>query len=201
MAKSTFDLPDNYREIYALDLQKDKKTAVLVNSIAIALMVTLIIAGTVAKPGAFSAMVSTFIQSIQSGNFYTAPFMLLALGAGQLAYIILHELTHGVFIKIFSRKKAKYGFTGLYAFASSEAYFNKRDYIIIALAPVVLWGIVLFMLCSTVPPHWFWIVYLIQITNLSGAAGDFYVTWKFSKLPSDILVKDAGTSMKVYSAN
>ena len=30
------------------------------------------------------------------------------------------------------------------------------------------------------------------------AAGDFYVAWKFWKLPEDILVQDDGSSMRVY---
>lgn len=200
MAKTTFILPDNYTEIYSLDLQKDKKTAILVNGVAIAITILLIAAGIWTTPGAFSATIDAASKSILSHKFYVAALMLFAVAAGQIAYIILHEFVHGIFIRLFSGKNAKYGFTGIYAFASSEAYFNKQDYIVIALAPVVVWGIMLFAACMAVPTHWFWIVYSIQITNLSGAAGDYYVTWKFSKLPSDILVKDAGTSMKVYSA-
>lgn len=51
-----------------------------------------------------------------------------------------------------------------------------------------------------VPQNWFWVVYFIQIFNISGAAGDFYVTAKFSKMPDDILISDSGIGMKVYSA-
>lgn len=69
----------------------------------------------------------------------------------------------------------------------------------VALAPVVLWGIVLLIINLLVSDEWIWIVYLIQITNISGAAGDFYVTAKFLKMPEDILVKDRGVSMTVYA--
>jgi len=67
------------------------------------------------------------------------------------------------------------------------------------LAPVVFWGIVLAVINVLVPLEWFWVVYFIQIINLSGAAGDLYVTVKFSRLPSDILVQDYGVGMTVYS--
>jgi hypothetical protein len=87
----------------------------------------------------------------------------------------------------------------MYAYAGSEAYFNKKSYIIIALAPVVIWGAVLGVLCAVLPQSWFWVVYLIQIGNISGAAGDFYVTFKFLKLPKDILVNDTGVAMTVYT--
>ncbi|MCI2113311.1 MAG: DUF3267 domain-containing protein [Ruminococcus sp.] len=97
------------------------------------------------------------------------------------------------------QKKVKYGFTGLYAFAGCEEYFSKKPYIVIALAPIVVWGVVLAAVCCFVPESWFWVVYFIQIMNLSGAAGDLYVTCKFSKFPKDILIKDTGLEMKVYS--
>lgn len=51
-----------------------------------------------------------------------------------------------------------------------------------------------------VPYEWFWVVYLIQLINLSGAAGDLFVTVRFSKMPKDILVRDYGVGMTVYSA-
>lgn len=89
--------------------------------------------------------------------------------------------------------------TGLYAYAGSEAYFTKKRYFIIALAPVAVWGVVLLALCMLVPAPWFWTVYLIQIGNIAGAAGDFYVVWRFAAMPPDILVRDAGVDMTVYS--
>ena len=94
-------------------------------------------------------------------------------------------------MKYFSGAPVRYGFTGLYAYARSEAYFTKKRYFIIALAPVAVWGVVLLALCMLVPAPWFWTVYLIQIGNIAGAAGDFYVVWRFAAMPPDILVRDA----------
>ena len=116
-----------------------------------------------------------------------------------ILYIILHEAVHGIAMKICGTKKVKYGFTGLYAFAGSEDFYDKKSYIAIALAPVVFWGIVLGVINFLVPVEWFWVVYIIQIMNLSGAAGDLFVTVKFSSMPKDILVQDSGLEMTVYS--
>ena len=52
--------------------------------------------------------------------------------------MILHEIIHGGFMKAFSGLKPRYGFTGLYAYAGSDALFNRRQYLIIAFAPVVI---------------------------------------------------------------
>ena len=113
--------------------------------------------------------------------------------------MVLHEIVHGIAMKMCGTKKVRYGFTGLYAYAGSDDYYDKKAYIFIALAPVVFWGVVLLIINLLVPIGWFWVVYFIQIINLSGAAGDLFVTAKFLRLPNDVLVKDYGVSMTVYS--
>ena len=118
--------------------------------------------------------------------------------AAIVVYMVLHELVHGIAMRLCGTKKIKYGFTGMYAFAGSEDYYYKKPYIFIALAPVVLWGVVLAIITPLVPEQWFWVVYMIQVTNISGAAGDLFVTVKFSRFSDSILVKDYGVGMSVY---
>ena len=123
---------------------------------------------------------------------------LLLMVIGVLLYLVLHELTHAVCMKYYGAEKVKFGYTGLYAYAGSDAYFGKKPYIVIALAPVVVWGVVLLILNLLAGDGWFWVVWLIQVSNLSGAAGDLYVTAKLSKMSADILIQDSGVSMTVY---
>lgn len=189
---NTTTLPAGYTEIFALDLQKNKKIALIVNGIALLIAVPMFVAGILIEP-------LTALYQTDSGIL---PMLVRAgvLFVGMFLYIILHEAVHGICMKHFVDVKIKYGFTGLYAFAGCDAYFNKRSYIIIALAPVVVWGVVLAILNCFVSAEWFWVVYFIQIMNISGAAGDIYVTCKFAKMPKDILVRDTGVAMTVYSA-
>ena len=188
--KSFENLPENYNKIYVIDLQKNKKMSVIVNGLAI------IIAALLAIPMSFIVPFNTMFD-VESGmnTMLMKSGILIAL---MIAYMVLHELVHGIAMKICGTKRVKYGFTGLYAFAGSNDYYDKKSYIFIALAPVVLWGIVLVIVNLLVPIEWFWIVYLIQIINLSGAAGDLFVTVKFSRLPSDILIQDYGVGMTVF---
>ena len=74
--------------------------------------------------------------------------------ASSLVYIVLHELTHAVAMKAFGTKKVKFGYTGVYAFAGSNDYYTKGAYLIIALTPVVVWGVVLAVLNAIVPSAW-----------------------------------------------
>ena len=189
--KAVEKLPEGYQEIYALNLQKNKKMSLIVNLIAVIIAVLLTI------PMHFVVPIWTMF-SMEAGlkNYI---FRFVALLVFMVLYIILHELVHGAAMKLCGTKKVKYGFTGLYAFAGSEDYYNKKAYIFIALAPVVLWGVVLAVINPFVPVEWFWIVYLVQIMNLSGAAGDLFVTIKFSRMPRDILVQDSGLGMTVFS--
>ena len=46
---------------------------------------------------------------------------------------------------------------------------------------------------------WFWIVYLIEVLNLSGSAGDLYVFYWMIRLPNDLLINDDGMSMRFYT--
>lgn len=190
MERSYLQLPESYHESFRVDLQKDKKLALLVNGGALVIALVMIL------PAVRLVSIGTLFSFEQGFGGYAARFLTLILGS--IAYIFLHELTHGVFIRIFSGKKPMFGFTGLYAYAGSTAYFAKVPYLIIALAPVVIWGIVLLILNVLFPLEWFYVFYLIQVANLSGAAGDLYITFRFLRLPNNILVQDTGVSMTVF---
>lgn len=181
--KAYNSFPDGYKEIYKLDMQKDKKLAFWLNFSSVVI-----------------ALIMGFIPAMLVGNPFSIPPLHWVLAfALEIVYIVLHELVHGIAMKCVGTKKVKYGFTGLYAFAGSADYYDKSSYITIALAPVVLWGIVLAVVQCFVPVEYFWIPWLVQISNIAGACGDAFVTAKFSKMPKDILVSDYGVGMTVYS--
>ncbi len=182
--KAKQQLPSEYRQTLHIDLQKDKKNALIVNVMSFVIMLAMILMGNFITP------ISCFIQEIFP--------LIFVMMAGTLIYTVLHELVHGIFIRIFSGIRPHYGFTGLYAYAGSNAYFDRLHYTVIALAPVVIWGIVLAALCAVTRGKWFWVVYFLETYNISGASGDFYVVWRFSKLSKDILIQDTGIAMTVF---
>ncbi len=180
------NLPEGYQEIKKVNLQKDKKLVIIVNLAALFLMLPLLILGVLIKPINFYEIVNN-------------PIVLCIILFLLIAYIILHEVVHGILIYIYSKRKPKYGFTGLYAYAGSESYFNKKQYIVIALSPIVIWGVVLLILNILLPFKFFWIIYFIQVNNISGAAGDLYITLVINKMPPNVLIKDTGIEMTIYS--
>ena len=183
-------LPEDYGEIYSLNLQKDKRTAIIVNLLALAIAAVMAV-----SMNFFVPVTSVFDMS---GGIVRYFLRLAALIVLMVLYMVLHELVHGIAMKLCGTKRVKYGFTGLYAFAGSEDYYDKKSYIFIALAPIVLWGTVLAAVNFFVPTEWVWIVYMIQLINISGAAGDLFAAVKFSRMPKNILIQDSGVSMRVF---
>ena len=184
-------LPEGYKEIYAVDLHKNKKMALLVNFLAAIISLVCIV------PMVFAVPISNlFITKSAYDNYRIRAICLIVF---MLLYMVLHELVHGIAMRMCGTKKVRYGLIGLYAFAASDDYYNKRAYIFIALAPIVLLGCIIAVVNCFVPVEWFWVVYMVQVLNLSGAAGDLFVTIKFSRLPKDILIKDHGVGMEVFS--
>ena len=189
--KALQELPQDYRAICAIDLQKNKKLALLVNGMA------LVIAALMVVPMHLTVSFATLFDMSRGMGAYFLRFGVLLVAI--VAYMILHELVHGIVMKCCGTKQVKYGFTGVYAFAGSQDYYDKKSYITIALARVIVWGLVLVVVQLLLSVEWLWVVYLVQICNISGAAGDLYVTVRFSRLPADILVQDYGVGMTVYS--
>ena len=187
-------LPENFREIADFDLQKNKKQMLWVNGISLVILLALMV------PMMFVVPLNTMLSDLSDMNMGLHLLIKFAAIFGfMIIYMILHELVHGICMRAIAGVKPKYGFTGMYAFAACDAYFGKGAYILIALAPVVLWGIVLAVITPLVPVTWFWIVYFIQLMNLSGAAGDLYVTFCLLRMPKDVLIRDWGVAMKVYA--
>ena len=189
--KAIQSLPDDYREIYSVNLQKDKKVAIFIIVLALLIFAVMVI------PMNSFVPISTLFNMETGLLNYCLRFFVLIISL--LIYMCLHEFIHCITMKAFGTQKVKYGFTGIYAFAGSDDYYDKKSYITIALAPVVVFLFVLAAINLIVPQDWFWVVYILQICNIAGAAGDIFVTIKFAKMPKNIVVRDSGVGMTVYS--
>lgn len=119
MKPSYTELPVGYGEILAVDLQKNKKLAILINVAAV------LISAVMAVAAVFFVPISTLFDVSEGLGVYLLRMGVLMVGL--VAYIVLHELVHGVTMRLCGTKKIKYGFTGLYAFAGSTDYYSKKS--------------------------------------------------------------------------
>lgn len=183
-------LPENYDLLDTIDLKNDRKSNGLVQAISIVIYILMFLGGYFTKNLTFFAYL----------HYKYILFNLLIAVLGSIVYIVLHELTHALFMKIFAPKcKPRFGFTAGMAFAYSDEYFKKIPYVVITLAPLVLWTALLLIPCLLVPVIYFWGVYFIQMFNVAGAAGDLFVTIKLLRKPSNVLISDSGVQMEIYS--
>ena len=93
--------------------------------------------------------------------------------------------------------KPSFGIRLPYAWCGSPVWFDRRSHIITALAPVLLWGILLQILIAALPREWFWPLWLTQLSNLSGSAGDIYCVYYLARMKGELLIQDTGTRMRI----
>ena len=179
-------LPAGYRLAEIMDFVRNRKLLLTVNLAGLGVALLMITGALFVKPIAAT-------WNLLMDHWY----LWLTIPAMNLAYILLHELTHGIFMYALSGVRPKYGVKLCYAYAGSSVWFDRKSHILIALAPVILWGVILQILCALLPDAWFWLIWLVQIANVSGAAGDIYCSVHLIRLPGDILIQDTGTRMRV----
>ena len=132
--KSFQTLPEGYAQIFRVDLQKNKKQAYLVNGAAVGITLVMFLLG--------RALVPFAVFFDISGGMKPFFIRVLALVAGTVGYVLLHELIHAIVMKLCGTEKVKLGFSGGYFYAGSRDYYPKAPYFCIALAPVVILGVI-----------------------------------------------------------
>lgn len=185
-------LPDGYRLIGKIELSDDLPTARKIAILSVAIAVVSFCVGLALVP-----FRRTF--SVEAGVGILLRRIVCTIGL-ILAYLILHEGVHGLFIRILGKVKPTFGVSGAYLYAGTDrAWFDRMSYLVIALAPVVVWTIVLTIGLAMASSQWFWALYLVQVVNLSGSAGDLFLAGTVLRMPPDVLVQDTGVSMSFFS--
>ncbi len=179
------ELPVDYREIAVIDLDKNRREKTLVNVLSFALFAAVLLAGFLLQP--LSGITAAFAGKIW------------ALAGMLVVYVVLHEAVHGLMIYLCSRVKPRFGMQSVYFYAASSVYFDKKSYLCIAIAPLVLLGALLLLLHFLLPPDWFWVLLCTQAMNFSGAAGDLYCFVRVVGFPKEILIQDSGVDMRIYA--
>ena len=180
------ELPKGYRYAGTMDFTRNKKQVVALLKVGVALT---------AIPAVLGVAVSFLRPQVMV--FARDWRMWLWMALMLIAYIPLHELTHGAVMYALSDVPPTYGFKLPYAWAGSTVWFDRRSHVITALAPVVLWGVILQILIFALPEKWFWPLWIIQISNLSGSAGDIYCAWALLKMDCDLLIQDTCVRMRI----
>ncbi|MGL6198076.1 MAG: DUF3267 domain-containing protein [Lachnospiraceae bacterium] len=184
---SVESLPDNYKLECCISMEKNLKLTVGLNIGGLLLLIPFII-------GMF------FLLPKGEFSFTIGFFPLILLCAGIVFILLLHELVHGFFFKVYSKGKVRYGFKRFYAYACSpDYYFRKNEYIIIGLAPFIILNLLMVLMLLFVKGALFYVLYIILAVHFVGCIGDLYVVIKLIKYKPETLIRDTGDKMEFYT--
>lgn len=194
MKKSSalINLPQGYGIANTINLKKDRMTMIGLSSTAILIGWALI-----DIMDSYFVPLKTYFDPFQSRFEHIMAYVYII--SCSFIYAVCHEFVHGGFMKLYGIKQVFYGFNGIVAYAGNKEYIYKKDYNVIALAPLVILGIILLILNVLVRGQFFWLVYVVQVFNVAGSVGDVYVVLLLRDYPDDTLVKDEGTTMRFYT--
>ena len=123
------------------------------------------------------------------------------LFAACLLTLVLHELVHGLAMKIYGAKP-KYGviWKGLMFYATSPEYaYQRNKYIVIALAPLVLISsLVILGMWIFNGTFWIFLLGICGTLNASGAVGDIWITMIVLRYANTAYVIDDRDGIRVF---
>jgi len=183
-------IPENYDIYDRIDLTRDKK------AIRLIIIWTLLVVAGMIIPMLYVHPVSEAF-GLSAGRLIAA---MLASIIGLIIYIPLHEWVHGVFIRLFTGESASFKIElkkGMIC-ASSSWLFKKVPYVIVAAAPVLVWAVIIGILLCDIEEKYFWFLYVVQIFNVTGSAGDLYVICMAMRMPANVLISDSGAAMNFF---
>jgi hypothetical protein len=106
----------------------------------------------------------------------------------------LHELIHGAVYKLLGAPRVAYGadWSKMVFYAIAPSYVvNAREFIVLALAPFVVFTLLFIPLLFLIPPNWLWAVWGLFLLHTSGCAGDFaMVSFCYENRGKDLVTYD-----------
>lgn len=186
MEKYYNELPSGYKAYKVIDAT-NKKTIIWLNVIAIAMMILAIVPFIVLKP-----------VDVSNTDLYL-PFLIILL-LGMFLYIVLHELTHGLVYKLYTKQKLTFGITLFVAFCGvPNIYVSKKVSLMAVLAPFVTYSIILIPIILIIPNNLIYLAFLMIFSiHFSGCVGDLYVTYILLKSKGAVLMNDTGPKQTFY---
>ncbi|RJS71772.1 DUF3267 domain-containing protein, partial [ANME-2 cluster archaeon] len=114
---------------------------------------------------------------------------------------VLHELIHGAFMSKYGGKPS-YG-AGIahyilpYFYATTKTVFTRNQFIVIAIAPLVVISLVAIGIMAAFPSiaHWMLIPFIL---NGSGAVGDMWVIRNVLRCPKHVFLEDQKNGLIIY---
>lgn len=177
------------KKLYSFDTSKDKKLMFYVNLTEAVVGAVLLLIGCKIVP---------FKEMYNVSGLTKFMWRSVALVLCMAACLALHEMIHIIAVKHFTGESAEKGFDKFYPYVGSKEELNKKNYLRISLAPIVIIDVFLLILLAIAPRSWFWLVYITLTMHVSGTVGDIYCAYKIISEKNGITIIDNGKAVEIW---
>jgi hypothetical protein len=181
-------LPQGYKEIFSIDA-KDKKTSLIMTISSLVVMLSIVlIAFLIIRP----------FESQEIVGLIKLSFFALTL----VAYLVFHEIIHGICYKILTGEKLTFGLTLTVAYCGvPNIYVYRKPAIIAVISPFIIFTILFITSFFFLTNTWnLFFAILVFAVHVGGCVGDLFVTgiYLFKLKDNKILLKDDGPKQTFY---
>lgn len=184
--------PKGFNDKETIDLKADKKLWLRVNGAALAAAAVLVLLGCLYEP------VTRFFSAAGAWRMLLR-FILMLIGMG--VYFFLNEYIRRFMIEKITGKKVLTVREKPCVFTIPARCLTVKEYLKVSFAPAAALGALLLLLTLILPEKMFWQVYIIQVINLAGAAGDIYIAYKILKTKKEVRIEENGIAIIIWSKN
>ncbi|MFK5689369.1 DUF3267 domain-containing protein [Ornithinimicrobium sp. LYQ92] len=184
---NTRELPSSYRMHESVDLKENGKVAVLIQVISVLVAVAM--------------MGLAVVQDLALASGWSSAVTVAVTLFSCVVYMAAHELTHGAFLWALTGARPQFSVRLPYLTTGNEAYLNKRSFVVVALAPLLVWGVVFVLLLLLAPQDLLLTTYVLLVLNLASSAGDVVQAIAAARFPAAALIRDNGHDTTVYLAH
>lgn len=192
------ELPQGYVEAKTIDAA-NKKTGIILNVLAavIALVVFVVIWLVMFR----AEPITKSIDRIRPDKSWHTVVAIAVFAVGEVCYLVLHELVHGLSYKLFTKQKLKFGLTLTCAFCGvPNIYVYRIASLVSVLAPFVMFIPVFLVPMFFVSYLWKIVFALFLALHVGGCVGDLYDAGLFIFRFRDkrTLMRDTGPKQTLY---
>ena len=201
-------LPPDFSKRTMLEPSKNPKFVIgaIVTGIAVLLISgwLLVLFTNLLRPTALDGLhLRNLIHSTSTATILDIPFALFGdLLIALVTMLFIHELVHGLFYWLLSRKRPKFGIHGLFPYAAAPTgiYFPRNQFLTIGLAPLVLLSAVGLLLIVMAPIRFVPFLLFFVALNAAGAAGDMIMAIQLMSFSSDSMMADNAVGVTIYES-
>lgn len=195
------ELPEGYKQVLHIDA-KDAKTGIIMN--VVSLLILGIVLAVSYIPLKLNNVDILFNFPAKDSTEFSIAMLLFCIAL--FAYIVMHELVHGIAYKYLTGEKLTFGISWSCAFCGvPHIYSYRKTAIISSAAPLVLFSSIfgaITVLLYFVSPIYYLLSAILFGLHLGGCSGDMYIILMLFKYRNPkVLMRDTGPEQFIYIPN